>query len=200
MDSLQFLTEYKNLAIPLLVLLMLAESAPVVGLFVPGVVILTALGTMTGSGVWPFWTTYFSAVAGALLGDQLGYWLGRLGATELSGKLFRRRRQNAIEVARQLVEKHGLLAIFFGRMAWAVHPAVPTAAGFLGIKPRNFLLIDLPAVSLWVSLYMGLGHVATGIWVHQTFRLVEFASVLAILLVIVLLVRHSSGGFHRRKL
>ena len=198
MDSLQFLTEYRNFAIPLLVLFMAAESAPVVGLFIPGVVIMTALGTMTGSGIWPFWMVYASAVTGALLGDQLGYWLGRFGASEWRGDFLRRRRKQVVESARKLVKEHGPLAIFLGRMAWVIHPAIPAAAGFLGVKPGTFLLVDIPAVCLWVLLYLGLGHLVTGVWMRQTFALIEIASVLVIALVIFLLVRQVSGAYRHR--
>jgi len=177
---------------------MAAESAPVVGLFIPGVLILTALGAMTGSGVWPFWMIYAGAVAGALLGDQLGYWLGRFGASEGTGGFLRHRRKRIVETARRLVKEHGVLAIFLGRMAWVIHPAIPPAAGFLGLKSRTFLLVDIPTVCLWVLLYLGLGHVATGVLIHRTFALLEIGSVLLIALVIVLLVHQASGGFRHR--
>jgi len=72
-DFLQLLSCHQQIAVPLLILLMAAESAPVIGFFIPGVLILPALGAMTGAEVLPFWVTYFCAVTGVMLGDALGY-------------------------------------------------------------------------------------------------------------------------------
>lgn len=203
MDSLQFLTEYRHIAVPALILLMAAESAPVVGFFLPGVLILPALGAMTASGVWPFWMVYASAFSGALLGDTLGYWLGRIGSTEGSGRFLANRRRKALQAARELVKEQGAMAIFFGRFAWLIHPAVPPAIGFLGVKLRTFLLIDSLAVSLWTLLYMGIGYLATGIWIKQTFEFIGVISLLVILVMVFVIARRAGGlvgrGTSRRK-
>jgi membrane protein DedA with SNARE-associated domain len=198
-NSLQFLTEHGAVAGPVLAVLMVAESVPVIGFFVPGVLILPAIGALSASGVWPFWTMYAWAFLGAVLGDILGYSLGRTGVDEWSRRLIYRRHRRAVDIARKLVEEHGALAIILGRFAWIIHPAIPPAVGFLGVKPRSFLLIDMPAVGLWALLYMGLGHLATGIWINKTFELVEIVSLLFILLAIFYIARRTSDQWHHRE-
>ena len=188
-DFLQLLSDHRQVAAPLLILLMAAESAPVVGFFIPGVLILPALGAMTGTEVWPFWITYFCAVAGAVLGDAVGYWLGRNGRTEERHWLRNRRYQSAFNVAEKLVNQRGVLALFFGRFAWFIHPAIPSAAGLLGIRPRLFLTVDPLVVSLWVGLYMGLGHIATGAWLSESIYVIGIISLMIVVMVVVMTVR-----------
>jgi membrane protein DedA with SNARE-associated domain len=113
MESLQYLDEYRQFACLALIFLMTAESAPVIGFFIPGALILPALGAMTASGDWPFWSMYACALSGALLGDISGFWLGRAGAAEWSGRLFSQHRQRAMKAARKLVMERGAMAIFF---------------------------------------------------------------------------------------
>ncbi len=48
---------------------------PVVGLLVPGIVLLPAIGLLIGTGVVPFWHAALCATSGAIPGDNIGYWL-----------------------------------------------------------------------------------------------------------------------------
>ena len=57
-------------------LISLSESLAIVGLVVPGVVLMTAIGGMMGSGILPFWATLTWAILGAIAGDGISYWLG----------------------------------------------------------------------------------------------------------------------------
>src|SRR5579872_1536909 len=57
-------------------LISLSESLAIVGLVVPGIVMMTAIGGMMGSGVLPFGVTLLWAILGAIAGDGISYWLG----------------------------------------------------------------------------------------------------------------------------
>ncbi len=184
MDFITFLNEHSQFAGPIIIVLMMLESAPVVGFFLPGTFILPLLGAMIASSNNSFWYLFSCAVTGAFLGDVLGFWLGRLGAHKWQPHILNNHRQRTAKHAHELLNRHGLLAIFLGRFVWLVHPAIPGAAGLLGIKTYRFILIDLPAIFLWVLLYLGGGHLFTGLWLSRTFELVE---TLGLVLTIVLL-------------
>jgi len=102
-------------------------------------------------------------------------------------------------VAKKLVKQHGVLALFFGYFAWFIHPTIPSAAGLLGIRPRLFLSIDPLVVSLWVGLYMGLGHVATGAWLSESIYVIGTISLMIVVIVAVVTVRQVRAYFHRHR-
>ena len=53
-----------------------AESIAIIGLIVPGSLIMTAIGILIGSGVLPLGQTLLWAIAGAVAGDLISYWFG----------------------------------------------------------------------------------------------------------------------------
>ena len=57
-------------------LISLSESLAVVGLVVPGVILMTAIGSLIGAGKLPALATMTWAILGAIAGDGLSYWLG----------------------------------------------------------------------------------------------------------------------------
>jgi len=147
-----------------IVILMLLESAPLIGLMLPGIFITISLGALTASGVLPLEKTWLFASLGAMLGDSLGYWAGRLGSKELHYRLHKTRFMEKRSRASDYLQRYGAAGIAVGRFVWFVHPVVPPLAGISGISPQRFYLYDLPACLLWVALYLGLGHWFTGIW------------------------------------
>lgn len=89
-------------------------------------------------------------------------------------------------------------ALFLGRFDWLIHPAIPGAAGLLGVKTYRFILVDLPAILLWVLLYMGGGHLLTGLWFSRTFELVEILGLVLTILLLLWLLRYLSHYFYQR--
>ncbi len=144
-------------------ILMLLESAPLIGLMLPGIFIAISLGMLTASGVLPWNETWLFASFGAMLGDSLGYWSGRLGSKELHRHLHKTRFLKKRSKAAEYLRRYGAAGVAVGRFVWFVHPLVPSLAGISGIAPQRFYLYDLPACLLWVGVYLGLGHFFAGL-------------------------------------
>ena len=53
------------------------ECLVLIGFLVPGTVFMTAIGTLIGIGVLPFASITLWAIAGAIAGDVLSFWIGR---------------------------------------------------------------------------------------------------------------------------
>ena len=79
-DSLQtflsFLQSHLWLAYASIFLIALSESLALVGLIVPGAVMMFAIGTLVTTGYVDFVTTVIWATLGAVAGDGISYWLG----------------------------------------------------------------------------------------------------------------------------
>ncbi|MES9896123.1 MAG: phosphoesterase PA-phosphatase, partial [Candidatus Thiodiazotropha endolucinida] len=53
-----------------------SESVAIIGLIVPGVVLMFGFGALIATGILEFWAVFWWAVAGAVAGDGLSFWLG----------------------------------------------------------------------------------------------------------------------------
>lgn len=187
---LHVLAEHPVLAGLALLVLMAAQSAPVTGFFLPGIVVLPLLGALTGSGFLPFWSMFACIVTGAWLGDVLGFWVGRRARGTGSRWEANGLEQTAVQAAHGLVKRHGALSVVLGRFVWFIHPVVPPVIGLADLRPRTFILLDLPAVILWAMLYTGFGHIVTGVWLRQSARTIEVVGLVGIVLLIFLISRH----------
>src|SRR5262244_2711878 len=72
----QFITAHPHLAYAAVLLLALSESVPIIGVVVPGSAIIVAVGALVPSGAVTLWPLLLAAVAGAIIGDGLSYWIG----------------------------------------------------------------------------------------------------------------------------
>lgn len=53
------------------------ESLALVGMLLPGTVMMTSVGALIGSGEVGFYTAWAAATVGCLMGDWLSYFIGR---------------------------------------------------------------------------------------------------------------------------
>ncbi|RMD94090.1 MAG: DedA family protein [Alphaproteobacteria bacterium] len=99
------------------------------------------------------------AYLGAVVGDQAGYAIGRIGGAPLLARLARAPARAAVLArARRLVDRHGGVGVFFS--TWAVAPLGPWvnfAAGATGLAWARFAIWDALGEVIWVALYVGLG-------------------------------------------
>ncbi|HEB56093.1 MAG TPA: DedA family protein [Gammaproteobacteria bacterium] len=142
----------------IIAVLVFLESSPVIGLFIPGVLLLPAIGALSGSNLLEFEKIYLCCLMGALAADSLGYALGRLGYGEWHHRFTLRGHNRARQQARNFLHHYGGITIFVGRIMWLIHPLVPTLVGALGTPAWRFYLLDTLAVIIWLALELGIGH------------------------------------------
>lgn len=96
------------------------------------------------------------AWAGAVLGDQFWFWLGRCHGT----RLLARRPALAARVARALalIERHPDGAVFAMRFAWGLRIALPVALGTSRVSWRRYTLLNALSALLWAPLVAGTGY------------------------------------------
>ncbi len=151
---------------PAIALLVSLESSPVLGLLIPGFILIPAIGSLSAQGLLDFRHVLACALAGALCADSLGYWLGRLGHTQWQERLGWHHSRRLQRRAHALFERHGRLALFAGRIMWVIHPMVPMAAGVFGVPVLTFYAIDVAAAFLWLLVHLGSGHWLGVLWLQ----------------------------------
>ncbi len=138
----------------------LVESLPVVGLFIPGSALLLGLGALVGAGALPLGPVLAACVAGAVLGDALGYWAARaLGPAAVRQRVPRRHRRayaRAILVFRQW----GATAVFVARFLSPLRAVVPIAAGVTRMPESRFQAANIASAVIWAPLLLMPGWMA----------------------------------------
>ena len=128
---------------------------------VPTSLMMLTGGALIASGDMDVRSVIPAAWAGAVIGDQTGYWLGRTGGAALAERLARAPARAAVLArARALVDRHGGKGVFLS--TWAIAPLGPWVnfiAGSTGLGWLRFTLWDVLGETIWVCLYVTLGYV-----------------------------------------
>lgn len=138
----------------------LVETVLVVGLFLPGSTLLLLLGALSANGSGPhfLWLLLF-AVAGATLGDNVNYALGRrYGQRWIENGLWLLRREH-VEKAHGFFAKHGGKSVFFARFIPSMKEVAPFVAGTAGMSRGGFFVWNLLGALGWGLQWVGAGYV-----------------------------------------
>lgn len=135
-----------------------AESA---GVPVPGETALISAGVLASAGHMEIVAVVALAALGAIVGDNLGYVLGRrLGRRALVAHgPARRMRRGALDAASALFERHGGAAVFVGRFVAVGRVAVAWLAGADRMPWRKFAAWNAAASLTWATLVGGVAYV-----------------------------------------
>lgn len=131
---------------------------------VPSSMMMLAAGAFAASGDLALAPAAAGALAGAILGDQAGYQIGRLGLNAAEGWIMKKpMRAAALSRARVSVRHRGGIAVFFSRWMFSVlGPYVNLLAGGAGMNWLTFTAMGVAGETVWVAVYVGLGYTAGG--------------------------------------
>jgi membrane protein DedA with SNARE-associated domain len=148
---------------PLLFLIVMGESS---GVPVPGETALITASILASRGKLQIELVIVLAAAAAIVGDNIGYVIGRKGGRwllERPGRLYRQRRQ-VLETGEPFFERHGPKAVFFGRFILGLRVWASWLAGATRMDWRSFVLWNALGGICWATvvgvLSYYLGHAA----------------------------------------
>ncbi len=109
-----------------------------------------------------------AAASGAILGDNLGYWVGREGGFRLLRRYgsYIRLNERKLKLGLYLFRKHGGKVVFFGRFVAVLRAWAAFLAGTNRMPWPSFLLFNALGGITWATVY-GLGGYFLGESIHQ---------------------------------
>lgn len=136
-------------------LILFAETGLLIGLFLPGDTLLFTAGLLCTTSAAS--TVHLSlplvliaAIAGALIGAQVGYLIGRAAGPRLLMRPDRPRLRDAVERAEQVLARYGYgKAIVLARFLPLVRTVMNPLAGVLHVPARTFTLWNVLGGLLW---------------------------------------------------
>jgi membrane-associated protein len=137
---------------PLICGIVFIETGFFVGFFLPGDSLLITAGIFSAAGVIPLKWLLAPVMACAIVGDQIGYWIGRSLGPALYKKedslLFRR---SHLQRAHEFYEKYGGRAVILARFVPIVRTFCPPVTGAAKMPYSRYLLFDICGGTLWVG-------------------------------------------------
>ena len=138
--------------LPLLFVVVMIESF---GIPLPGETALIAFGVLASQGHYSIEWVIAVAATGAIVGDNLGYWLiGRLGGRALFRRWdwLSRYSDRVLPRAEALMARHGGKTVFFGRFISILRFTVAWVAGLSRMKWWRFLFWKAAGGIVWATL------------------------------------------------
>ena len=126
------------------------------GIPLPGETILIAAGIYAGSQhTLSVWGIFAVAAAAAIIGDNIGYWIGDKGGYRLVRRYghYVRADEGKIKVGRLVFDRHGGKVVFFGRFVSVLRTYAAFLAGTLKMRWRRFLPFNAAGGIVWAAIY-----------------------------------------------
>jgi membrane-associated protein len=128
-----------------------AETGLLVGFFLPGDSLLITAGLLAANGTLNIWWLNALLIVAAVVGDSVGYAIGR----RLGPRLFTRQKSLLfnpahVERTRRFYDKYGAKTIVIARFVPIVRTFAPVLAGVGGMEYRRFIFYNVAGGVGWV--------------------------------------------------
>ncbi len=137
---------------PLICAIVFIETGFFVGFFLPGDSLLVTAGILSAGGFIPLRGLLLPVMLCAIVGDQIGYWIGR----SAGAALYRREdsfffRRSHLQRAHDFYEKYGGRAVILARFIPIVRTFCPPVAGAAKMPYPSYLAFDIFGGIFWVG-------------------------------------------------
>lgn len=134
----------------LVCVIVFTETGFFVGFFLPGDSLLVTAGVFAAAGQLHISELVLLVPVCAILGDQVGYWIGRKAGQRLYRRedsfIFRKRH---LQRAREFYEKYGGKTVILARFVPIIRTFCPPVAGAAGMPYPRYLSFDVAGGILW---------------------------------------------------
>lgn len=131
-----------------------------IGIPLPSSLLLIAAGSFIEQGELMLWKVMLFGCTGVILGDQIGYGLGRWGGRHLLQRFAKHvGEEKKLKQSEAFSLRWGGAGVFFSR--WLITPLGPwlnLSSGVTAYPWPHFLLWDILGESVWVLLYLSVGY------------------------------------------
>jgi membrane-associated protein len=141
------------------------ESSVFLGFVIPGETAVVAGGFLAYEHRVSFPGVLAAAILGAVVGDAIGFWVGRRWGDALLSRLPKRFiKPEHVSQGKRMINRLGGRAVFAGRWVSVLRALVPGLCGTSGMRYATFLLWNALGGVTWAVAYSLLGYLAGSAW------------------------------------
>jgi membrane-associated protein len=176
--------------------LVFAEDALFIGFVIPGETAAVLGGVAAARGNVGLAGMLAVVVLAAVVGDSVGYEVGRAAGPRILRARSLVRHRERIDTARDLLARRGSAAVFLGRSVAFFRAVMPALAGMAVMPYRRFLIANAAGGIVW-----GVATVLLGYLAGNSYERVEkaFGRGAAVTLAVVVLVAVAAWALRRRR-
>lgn len=130
------------------------ESLAFIGTIIPGSSIVFVAGVLVGLRVLEPWPVGAFAIAGAVLGDGISFWLGHRYVDAIRDAWPIRRYPNLLARGQAYFAANGGRSVFLGRFIGPVRAIVPVVAGMSNMSARHFYAMNVLSALVWAVAHL----------------------------------------------
>ncbi|MFM0734626.1 VTT domain-containing protein [Paraburkholderia sediminicola] len=130
------------------------EAIAVIGTFVPGSTAMFLAGALAGTGSLSLGWVFLWAIAGAIAGDGMSFWIGRRYKARIIQLWPFRTHPQILDAGQRFFQKHGAKSVVFARFIGPLRAIVPVVAGMLGMTPLRFYAMNVLSALLWAPAHI----------------------------------------------
>lgn len=174
-----------------------------IGIPLPGETILIVASTLAGKyHHLSVWGIFAAASAGAIIGDNIGFWVGDKGGFRLLRRYgkYIRLDEGKLKVGRYIFDRHGGKVVFFGRFVSVLRTYAAFLAGTNRMRWRTFLIFNAAGGIVWAGIYSFAAYYAGDSLRHSSGKIDIIIGVVAAVVIVgmFLFVRHQGGKLQER--
>jgi membrane protein DedA with SNARE-associated domain len=148
-----FITQSVAYSLFAVMLVAFLESLALVGLILPGTVMMAGLGALIGGGQVGFYHAWAAGIVGCLLGDWISFWLGGRFKGPLHRWSFMKKNKALLDKTEHALHQHSMFTILVGRFVGPTRPLVPMVAGMLDLPVAKFIVPNIIGCIFWPPIY-----------------------------------------------
>lgn len=146
--------------IGIVALIVFAEDAFFVGFVLPGETAAILGGVAAKLGHVPLWGVLTTVIVAAIVGDSVGYQIGRHFGPRILKLRILRKHDERLDNAQDFLARRGGSAVFLGRWVAFFRAVMPALAGIAQMRYPKFLLFNSAGGIAWGTVVVLVGYAA----------------------------------------
>jgi len=130
------------------------EAVAVIGTFIPGSTAMFLAGALAGTGSLSLGWVFVWAIAGAIAGDGMSFWLGSRYKDRIVQFWPFRKHPEVLEAGHRFFRKHGSKSVVLARFIGPLRAIVPVVAGMLRMPPLLFYGMNVLSALIWAPAHI----------------------------------------------
>ncbi|SDC18236.1 VTT domain-containing protein [Paraburkholderia lycopersici] len=151
---LHLLAAHAAWTLAVVVLAAFLESLALIGTFIPGSTAMFIAGAFAATGAINLGWLFVCAIAGAVAGDGVSFWVGHRHRGSLAQMWPFSRHPGILERAQAYFASHGTRSVILARFIAPLRAVVPIVAGMAGMAPMRFFVMNVLSALIWAPAHI----------------------------------------------